>query len=337
MAVLTRATCVALAAASALLAAGCGGKTIAAGDWAPTWNDDCPVWSADGKRLAFSRHPLLGAGQPGVYVSDGRTVKNVFQGDAHVLGWRGRSLVIRDAELVTLLDVASGSERVLFDLGFMEPGTKPDASVAPDGSRVAVIGPLHLRNETEPGLLVLRPHLRLVLRRKGVVVARWSPRGVLAYSDLDRLVVLRRNGRPLVRRPGGSALAWSPDGRLLAFDRPEPGLASDVWVLDVSTGTARRLLHASGEASVPSAWAPDGRTILVGTSERGGLAVVDRDGAVLRRLPSWGGAWPGTSVACATESRDGRVAFLRTWDDVQGQRSSVYVSPPNLSDATALR
>ncbi len=335
MSVLTRAAGVALAVASALVAGGCGGKAIDAGDWSPTWNDDCPAWSADGTRLAFGRHPLLGAGRPGVYVWDGRTVERVFQADAHVLGWRGRSLVIRDQELVTLLDVASGSERVLFDLGFMEPGTNPDASVAPDGSRVALIR--MLPNETGPGLLVLRPDHRLVLRRRGVVVARWSPRGALAYSDLDRLVVLRGNGRPLVRRPGGSALAWSPDGRLLAFDRPEPGLASDVWILDVRTGTARRLTDTGGEANVPSAWAPDGRTILVRTTEAGGLTELDLRGDVVHRLPSWGGAWPGTGVACATESRDGRVAFLRTWDDVEGQRSSVYVSPPDLSDATALR
>ena len=93
MALLARATGVALAVASALLAAGCGGRTIAAGDWTPAWNDDCPVWSADGKRLAFGRRPLPGAGQPGVYVWDGRTVKRVFQADAQkwTFGCGGRA------------------------------------------------------------------------------------------------------------------------------------------------------------------------------------------------------------------------------------------------------
>ncbi len=336
MALLTRATSVALVLASALLAAGCRENTIAAGDWVPAWNDGCPVWSADGTKLAFGRRPLPGAGQPGVYVWNGRTVKRVFLADAQVLGWRGRSLVIRDQELLTLLDVASGRERVLFDLGFLEPGMNPEASVAPVGGRAAMVG--SPRHDLEPGLLVLRPNHRLVLRRKGVVVARWSPRGALAYSDLDRLVVLRWDGRPLVHRPGSSALAWSPDSRLLAFDRPAPGLASDIWILDLRDGTTRRVTHADpGAVNVPAAWTADGRTIVEQTSEGGGVAEIDLDGDVLHRLPSWGGATPGTGVRCPSASRDGRVAFVRIWDDAVVPTSSVYVSPRDLGDATPLR
>ena len=92
--------------------------------------------------------------------------------------------------------------------------------------------------------------------------ASWFPDGRrLAYSHEDRLIISHLDGRDdiiissprrgqLVRTP-----AVSPDGRQVVFQVFRNG----VWLLDVDTGDARRILDdASAEEF---AWSPDGRQI----------------------------------------------------------------------------
>lgn len=322
---------VALALAT-VLAAGCGGKTIDAGDWRPNWRDDCPLWSPDGARLAFGRHPTVGSQPLGVYVWDGTTLRRVLEADARVLAWRGRSLVILDDGRVFTLDPASGHERLLLDFGPLGRDAGLDVSVPPTGKRAAVIRTGHTTSESVLFLFDARGAHRV---RRGVVRAAWSSHGALAYSDLFRLVVTRPGRRPLVHAPAGSAIVWSPDGRRIAFDRGGSAFASDVWLLDVANGRERRVTHDPGSQNRPSGWVRGGRAIV--EVHAGGLAEVDLQGQIIRRLPDWGGAWPGTGVDCATAAADGRVAFLRGWSDPVLPTASVYVAPADLSDARPLR
>ncbi len=100
--------------------------------------------------------------------------------------------------------------------------------------------------------------------------------------------------------------AWSPDGQRIAFTRTRTGVAdhslSDLWVLDVVNGTARRLTESVGRAQAPS-WSPDGKTIAVfGTDEQ-----EPGFGDVLLRV--WLAPAEGGEPRCLTAHYD-RAAFL---------------------------
>jgi hypothetical protein len=55
--------------------------------------------------------------------------------------------------------------------------------------------------------------------------------------------------------------AWSPDGRGLAFVAALDAANLDLYLLDVSTGSIRRLSSGPNQASQP-VWSPDGRTVI---------------------------------------------------------------------------
>jgi dipeptidyl aminopeptidase/acylaminoacyl peptidase len=59
--------------------------------------------------------------------------------------------------------------------------------------------------------------------------------------------------------PSGSP-AWSPDGKSVAYDSAIPEGGRDIWIVESTGGTPRRLTHDLGECNQP-AWAPDGQHI----------------------------------------------------------------------------
>ncbi len=106
-----------------------------------------------------------------------------------------------------------------------------------------------------------------------------------------------------------SAPAWSPDGRRLAFVQGDRRGNSDIMVLDVSSGRARRLTDSNCINTEPS-WNPAG-TQLAFTSDREGspqVYLMEEDGSNVRRLTREGGynatpAWSPTGAMVAYVSR----------------------------------
>jgi TolB protein len=94
-----------------------------------------------------------------------------------------------------------------------------------------------------------------------------------------------------------SSPAWSPDGKRLAFVQMDRRGNSDIMVLDLATGRARRLTDGNGINTEPS-WNPNGTQIAF-TSDREGapqVFLMQDDGSNLRKLtyeglynasPSW--------------------------------------------------
>ncbi|MDY7226228.1 S9 family peptidase [Hyalangium rubrum] len=112
-------------------------------------------------------------------------------------------------------------------------------ALSPDGSRVAWV-----ETVADPqGLSPDKPRIQMMER----AAPEAAPRRITAASD----GVL----------PDERELAWSPDGRQLAFlsDAEKKGQAQ-LYVVDVTSGQARKLTSLSGMVSQPQ-WSPDGRSI----------------------------------------------------------------------------
>lgn len=153
-------------------------------------------------------------------------------------------------------------------------------------------------------------------------------------SDADApadLMIANRDGTGARRVGAGSHAAWSPDGRSLAFEgQIEQADDFDIYVLDLGTGTVRRMTTASGLDWAP-AWSPDGRTIGF-TSRRTGtdqLYVIDADGATGEREVVPG---PGSSVRVSWSPDGSRIAF---GSDKDGD-AEIYLAHPDGDAIVAL-
>jgi Tol biopolymer transport system component len=115
--------------------------------------------------------------------------------------------------------------------------------------------------------------------------------------------------------------AWSPDGRQIAFSALSGGY-SDLWVMDVASGAARKLTDDAFGDLQPS-WSPDGRQVVfvtdrftssLATLEFGeyGLAVLD----VATGRPARLSTFEGTRHNSPQWTRDGAIFFIAYPDGV---------------------
>jgi dipeptidyl aminopeptidase/acylaminoacyl peptidase len=97
---------------------------------------------------------------------------------------------------------------------------------------------------------------KIVIVACAALAASASPRAQLALPKVaptvDQILSLKRAGAPAI----------SPDGRLVAYTVRETNwddnaYETEIWLADVSTGTARQLTNAKKSSRAP-AWSPDG-------------------------------------------------------------------------------
>ena len=169
------------------------------------------------------------------------------------------------------------SSRVVF-VRQMAPGVKELFQIDRDGANLIQL--------TRHGSLTLSPTV--------------APDGRLAYvsykGGAPEIWGQRRRDSPHEKLyPTSSSVGmvstpvWSPDGRRLAFVQLDRRGNSDIMILDMETGRARRLTDGNGINTEPS-WNPNGTQVAFTSDREGGPQVylMQDDGSNLRRLTGEG-------------------------------------------------
>ena len=227
-----------------------------------------PKWSADGRRVAFSRF-LGGNSELFAMSADGSAGTRLTDSPAQEF----QAAWSPDGKSVAFTKNEFGG----FDIYAM----------AADGSsvrRLTGVLPAPAFTNSQPA---------------------WSPDGTaIAFEsartgehDIFRMAADGSGQTNLTNTPGSSEMipSWSPDGTKLAYQRSQPGSGNiDVFVMS-ATGGAPVQLTESLAGDVAPAWSPDGSKIAFQTNRDGRdeIYVMNADGSNETRLTFDGGnTWP---------------------------------------------
>ncbi len=216
-------------------------------------------WSADGRKLVYSRVVQDPAGNPGfdvfAYDVQARTTARVTENEgANAMAWRpGTQQVayvsVKDGvSAIKLIDTRTKKVQTLYKPAGDEQYKDPAWS--PDGRKLALIA--HAPGE--------------------------AGRLVLLDVDHGKLKPIARSARG-----GDSTPCWTPDGQGVVYTSDRSGM-TNLYAIDVASGAERQLTNTFRGAETPSV-APDGSAIY--------FATFKAKGSVIHRIPFGGGKSAG--------------------------------------------
>jgi Tol biopolymer transport system component len=285
----------------------------------PDVEEGSPVWSPDGRTVAFDAETVDADGTPdgghGIFLADasGGAPSQVATGFG-TIAWSpagGKLLFEHDRSGLAVLDVRTRKVDTL--VASDAPVIPNDAAWAPDGRHIAIAW-LDINGVGTPSIRLIDPdgrHLTTVVRPDAIPGADdfqdvvWSPDGrrlatILRRTFVEDVFVLDPSGVAapvnVTNDPADYRdLRWSPDGRSLTFAKLALGAPSgqlDLYNLRLSDGLLTRLAPSPGDYSTP-AWSPDGNHLVyVKTDSKSVLLselwIVNADGSGSRRLTAGG-------------------------------------------------
>jgi Tol biopolymer transport system component len=299
-------------------------------------NDFCPVYSLDGKWLAFCR--LRSNSTSSVYVipASGGTERQVTRDNEDIRGvaWMadGRSLVVSSnragPQRLWEVDVSSGDMIPLPTAGT----SARDPSVSRDG-KLLIYSDYMLQAELWQAPLKGGAPRNLLPSTRQDHSAQYSPDGKSVAFVSDRsgswevwtMLADGTSPRQVTHFDGPllGTVHWSPDGKYLAFDA-RPSGHSAIFVIPALGGTPRALDVNTYEEKMP-AWSHDGKWIYF-NSNRGGAQE-------LWKIPAAGGKALPVARQFATDSQespDGRRVFF------EGDGSAIWEVPVSGGPAKAI-
>jgi Tol biopolymer transport system component len=266
--------------------------TASGGSRGPVFRDSHPVFSPDGRTIAFDR--VGGTSQSIMLVgSDGRHLRRLVPNTfAQYISWSPDSRSIAySANGIWRVDLAHPTPQSLTEQNseIWQPAWSPD------GSSIAYSQFERCFRCT--GIWVMKADG--TQRHEIVEDGRhpsWSPDGSLlaVTTSVSGNLVVRLDGS-LAARGFADYVSWSPRGVYLAYT------FNGLRLRNIATELDRRVNVYLGEKP---AWSPDGRTIAGGFRTRVALVRV-RDGRLLKVLPD-----STTNPGAPSWSRRGRFAFV---------------------------
>jgi Tol biopolymer transport system component len=291
-----------------------------------------PVWSPDGKQLAFLREagaelPLTRVGgEAQLIVLDTLTHRErLIRRMQDSLGMWGSSNPLAGCQTLSwsphgdqmILTDPSGEEHGLMSVstltGEQKTISKPSGSdqdcysrLSPDGKTIAFVRLISHAVGYLYTIDVTGNHLnRLTREVKDLRGVDWAPDGShLVFASKERgayqLRVISVQGGESTPLPAATESAADPvvssNGKFVVFVENRENW--NIWRLPLKgneIGTPQRFLASTGQNHSPS-FSPDGRTIAF-VSDRSGnpeIWLCDTDGQHLRQLTHFGGPWLGT-------------------------------------------
>lgn len=245
-----------------------------------------PVWSPDGRRLAFSRSraagPNRGMGASvAVMDANGSHLIILATGDAPDWSHDGESIAFSRGGQIWVMPVNGEPRQVTRSATF-----KAGPSWSPDGTRMAFILIQDPRSPNSP-----RPTI-------GIVNADGSNERILTPPGRLNVRIEPDGTRTVLETANdANAPAWSPVDDTIAFWSGIEGRYGQVWVIKADgSGSMQLTDDPSHRNNDDPSWSPDGRKILFGTGRSGRveLWVMNADGSGQHGLfPIEAGPFPG--------------------------------------------